>query len=151
MSRDGVRRFRGEPRLLRMLSEEGGIWFLGVLPAFATTWLTRYLPQPWTGTRTQRQQNELVRLEYLRLSEGRVRWPRSSQRRLVEYADSLRRLPRRALASELDLHGRDLDGKVRRCARRRKDGPRLMREGRRRLLEMTLEMTHLAVLKKSLF
>ena len=60
MSRDGVRRFRGEPRLLRMLSEEGG----------------------------------------------------------------------------MDLHGRDLDGKIRRCARRRKDIPRIMREARRKLLEM---------------
>ena len=100
----------------------------GILPAFATTWLTRYLPQPWTGSRTQRQQKELVRLQYLRLSEGRGPWTRSSQRRLVDYADSLRRLPRRALASELDLHGRDLDGKLRRRARRRNDFPRLMRE-----------------------
>ena len=58
------------------------------------------------------------------------------QRRLVDYADSLRRLPRRALASELDLHGRDLDGKLRRRARRRNDFPRLMREARRMLLEM---------------
>ena len=108
----------------------------GILPAFATTWLTRYLPQPWTGSRTQRQQKELVRLQYLRLSEGRGPWTRSSQRRLVDYADSLRRLPRRALASELDLHGRDLDGKLRRRARRRNDFPRLMREARRMLLEM---------------
>jgi len=80
-----------------------------ILPAHGRNWRSRFLDEPYDGSRVHRQRKELVRLQFIAMSMRSQRWMRSQQRTLVERARVVNALPRRALAVAFQSTGSTAD------------------------------------------